>query len=443
MIELDKTILFLTCQASGLGGSFEVTGGESAGTLKPEIRPENIDKTKRCVFLKEIGLFTGPIKDKGETYLIIHGWQSASDESLIAKLAQQIRKVAKPNDRVLLLDWSEAAISSWSAYNGPWKELPNLIAGRNLTAGTWIRPVAEETTKKLRELGIDDNYAREHLHLVGHSLGTLVSEQIGSLYKQNNQHGIKSLIALDPPSETRGKYKIDGRNESLRPGQFQNASPFSRAFVGSQSLAGNQDFTKTAHESIQISFPSLFDLGAEHELVIEAFTTLISQNVFKKPGSNTSLFLLDNYGMGDFVRKNDGYTGVIYAKSGEKFQKFTYQNINGINTAIGTIGDDEINIGKVLSPSDYFDGGFGKDTYIVDVYTPPESGFTIFDPDDDSVIELTTPDEGSQIKVEVNGSKVTVYNTKRLFNGQFHFYFKGKATIRVNGIERLQINSER
>jgi pimeloyl-ACP methyl ester carboxylesterase len=444
----------------GVGGSFEVTGGKTSGTLKSgDLSLPETDKSKRCVFLKEV-YFVEPAQNTtvGETWIIIHGWNNDVENERISKLADAIRAAVPKNDRVLMLDWSEAAISM-NLYKKQ-SDFLNAASKKNLVAGTWIRPVAEETVKKLREIGVPDDYAKEHLHLVGHSLGSLVSEQIGSFYKQKNQHGIKSLIALDPPSELAGNYQIDGRNLSLRAGKFQNASPFSRAFVGAISFAGNQEFTKTAHESIKFDFGDSIDLGTEHGLVIDAFTKIISRPDFKKPGSNENLFTLGDL-QNDFIRKDEGYTGIIYVTKEIDFKSFEYTGKDSTRSILGTTGDDSIDIrintdktAPYLKDIFLYDGSFGRDAYKVPACN--QSNISIIDPDDNTIIDLDTssiPFENGKLlaSVEIDRSKIVFYGSKLGFYGSTLFnspkfrceiQFNGQGVVRAKGIGEWQIKSK-
>ncbi|MBW4683160.1 MAG: hypothetical protein KME19_24205 [Microcoleus vaginatus WJT46-NPBG5] len=263
-----------------------VQGGEIVGELIP-----NVDRNVRRVGFRVLA--NSP--EAKQTWVIIHGWNNSSLTDSIDSLAKSVA-AARPGDRVLALDWREVAYNALREDLGPIGTAYASAAGGNLRAATWIGAVAEFAVKTLKEVwGIDSEQALRSLNLIGHSLGSLVSAEIGRIYRDDtnragtklnltnpNAVGVRTITALDPPSEFRGKYDLDSRFVGEdRPESFRDVSEFSRAFVGSNSLAGNQDFSVTADESFQIDFGNraerLTDMGDEHGWVIETFTHLISE----------------------------------------------------------------------------------------------------------------------------------------------------------------------
>gem|GEM_PF-6452732 len=272
-----------------------------------------IDPGTRCIFFREIA---NPSSAR-RTWLVIHGWLNNSQSTEIKELAEAVAKTNR-NDRVLMLDWGEAA------YNGGGNPLGIAQLSRgNYYAATWIRPVAEEAVNYLKNhYKINDEQAGSQLNLIGHSLGSLMSAEIGALYDQ----GVNALIALDPASEidindaipgfNLGGYDVDGRTPAYslngilqirslnqgavdRPRCFSNLTStnaikiadcnagrriarFSRAFVGKTSFAGNQSLAATADESFQIDFGERSDspsssntIAREHGQVVKAFISRI------------------------------------------------------------------------------------------------------------------------------------------------------------------------
>ena len=133
----------------------------------------------------------------------------------------------------------------------------------NFRAATWINPVAEFAVEALNDYyGIDSLAASQSLNLVGHSLGSLVSSEIGRLYRDGltvenetvvtgNNEGARTITALDPPSARNGDdnpfavdpikdvYDVDGRIEGIQASQtYADTSVFSRAFVGEKKRCG-------------------------------------------------------------------------------------------------------------------------------------------------------------------------------------------------------------
>ena len=115
------------------------------------------------------------------------------------------------NDRVLALDWEEAAVNR-SGVNTIFEELnktANLADVANGRAATWITPVAEFAVRTLQEqYGLDANKTRERLNLVGHSLGTYVSDEIGRIYRDGG-----TLIDPFPATPETANTDIVGRSE--------------------------------------------------------------------------------------------------------------------------------------------------------------------------------------------------------------------------------------
>jgi pimeloyl-ACP methyl ester carboxylesterase len=209
-----------------------------SGNLKKNAEGKDIDRNTRCVFFKNVTPISSSeigvgarlrIKPK-KTWLIIHGWQNNSESAEIKALALEVAK-QKPEDRVLMLDWGEAAINDGNSNPGvpltDWR-LSNANLGVYYAAA-WIRPIAEAVVDKLQnEYGLTKKEANQNLNVIGHSLGTLMASEIGAVYAGLDSHGqretgglpINSIIALDPASELStngslfinlGGYDVDGR----------------------------------------------------------------------------------------------------------------------------------------------------------------------------------------------------------------------------------------
>ena len=275
-------------------------------------------KNQREVSLKRFpsSLTSTPINstDPTKTWVIIHGLNDNPDDKSdsdgdFSDIAKAL--TTKTKDNVFLLDWRQAAAGGIVDKKD---NAPNaLMRLGNYTGAKWIRPVAEFAVKKLKEFGIDAEYASKNLNLVGHSLGSLLSNEIARIYKNGftdkndgketkaNGIGVNSILALDPPSQTNLSsfsafvpgigYDIDGKTaeadfvdpvQGIYLPKFREVSNFSRAFVGSKSLAGNQLFAEQAHESFQMDFGARFgrgggDTGEEHVWVVQTLKQIIDQ----------------------------------------------------------------------------------------------------------------------------------------------------------------------
>jgi len=285
---------------------------------------DNLSKKSRNVNLQFVPESSTKAK---QTWLVIHGLNVdandnpnyAGDFSDLGKAVAQ----ANPDDRVLLLDWKEAAAAG-KLNDKEFDPLGTLALQRlgNYTAAKWIRPVAEWVVEKLKEeFKVDAEYASKNLNLIGHSLGSLLSNEIARVWQEKQTAdkkgidpngkgiGVNTIFALDPPSQLNisglalGQpgfgYDVDGRtavmdfvspdsaSQQIYLPNFKEVSNFSRAFVGKNSLSGNQIFAAQADESFQMSFndqiqtPFIGDIprldAKEHQWVIEAFKNLIIQ----------------------------------------------------------------------------------------------------------------------------------------------------------------------
>ncbi len=333
----------------GTGTTPNITNISEKGPRK--IRPD-----LRCNYLQDID---NPISPK-RIWLVIHGWDNnVDDDSSATPKVVKALKIKYPNDRVLALDWSEAA-SNQGAFGSKVRGV--------YYAATWIRPVAEATVQQLREkYGIDDLSAVNNLNIIGHSLGSIMSAEIGSLYSS----GVRSITALDPASEIilkrdilseLGGYDVDGRtpaykeasllrkglsmissglisgrdlvrgnidrpkcfgtsnNSAIQSSGCDSSRPvaqFSRAFVGKSSISGNQGLAASADESYQIDFgagskkprdvvDALIKSFEEHGDVVTVFTNMISNNKFG------GLLGVDDLNLHpEIIRGGDGHSGII------------------------------------------------------------------------------------------------------------------------------------
>lgn len=316
---------------------------------------KKIDTETRCIFFKDVNPSPAQTDKPRQTWVVIHGWDDDSQSDDMKKIAQQIA-ARNPGDRVLLLDWSEASRNAGDDGANP-LGLNEKIGRGNYYAATWIAPVAEVVVKELKtKYGISGAEAEESLNLVGHSLGSILSAQIGKEFKnqgEGNQFGVSSIFALDPASEINvngplasvigglGGYDVDGRTPAYiykgkpsvygvtvspfetrelvpeqrqAPERFDNAAKFSRAFVGIRSFAGNKDLASSADETFQVDFGSIADRGDEHKRIPKVFANLVD------PSKNFFGDLLDinnNQPLAD-IEKNkyaDGGEGIIGVNS--------------------------------------------------------------------------------------------------------------------------------
>lgn len=393
-----------TLPPNPLEGTLPVSGFVTGGSEEGVLFNQQVENNPS---LRKVGFLEVNNPDEAEqTWLIIHGWNDAP-EGKIADVAQEIANT-KPGDRVLLLDWREAAYNNSESLG-----IQFGVPGRgNFRAATWISPVAEFAVKALNQFyGIDTQEASQSLNLIGHSLGSLVNAEMGRIYRDGltlennnflsgNTQGARTITALDPPSaRNRDRnplfndpdediYDVDGRIEGIQaPEKFADVSVFSRSFVGEKSIAGNPELAVTADEAFQMDFGTISefatDFGSEHGRVVRAFTNIVNQ-----PGLIGDLLgiraydSIDELPIEDFdklrIRREDNgaYHGIIdvnkdneaalligKAKTGNKddivIGSFVNQEINGAEF-LGFGGD-----GRYTGDgNDLFFGESGNDTLI-------------------------------------------------------------------------------
>lgn len=303
---------------------------------------------------------------QGQVWVIIHGW--TKDITPFTNLAGTVA-AAKPGDTVLTLDWTSIA-------GTPLKDLPGLAARDNTDAATWINSIAKWAVNKLKDLGVKG----ESLNLIGQSLGAFVCSEIGYVFKKANNFGVNQIIALDPASaiNTAGGYDLDNQTPGGQgPKRFDEVSKFSRAFLGTNSSAGNAEIASWAHESILMDFDTFIDAGQEHAGVVETFKRFIDPNQLQLAAN---LFTLDDNRVHDEFRQNfyhsgggsfftpDGrFEGVISATLPNQYKFFiavkkdTSLSVPD-HVVYGTMGDDQLL--QSLNPlSPYFRYIDGNNTF--------------------------------------------------------------------------------
>ena len=345
-----------------------ITGGKEGGKLLDSVE----DPEFRDIGFKEIQT---PVGEGGQTWVIIHGWNSDPDADNIAYLIEKVAQKADSSDRILALDWREAS------NNG------NFISGGNGIAATWIAPTAEFVVQTLeQQYGIDSVSASQDLNLIGHSLGSLVSSEIGQIYKNGanragepiieaNSKGVATITALDPAAETNLRpdlifkeesgYDVDGRVEGRQtPADFNDSAVFSRSFIGRRSVSGNPLFADSADEAYELDFGNLIDnpfdsVNSEHGRVVKTFANLID-----RPGKIGELLGYDSYQSLDTLPVLD-FQDLNLTR---RLRSRTYQGIINVDntnqptllTADSAVNDNgKIIIGEYLP--DIIDGGIGDD----------------------------------------------------------------------------------
>lgn len=227
-----------------------------------ETRPVNIRVTGNSSFQNITDI---------ETWIVVHGHTNSPDTPTISALEEAIAGLGY---QVLVLDWSSPANNS--------------VIRPDLSA-RWIHEVANFAVGALRDIwGI----ASSNINLIGHSLGSYVSSEIGSLFE-----GVNRIFALDPAaSSSLGGYDINGLQQGFQEiSEFDDVSNFARAFWGSGNPItggeglGSERYAHSADESFRIDFTSSNNAIDNHGNIVKLFTYMIGDST----NPISSLFHLD------------------------------------------------------------------------------------------------------------------------------------------------------
>lgn len=206
-----------------------------------------------------------------------------------------------------------------------------------VNAATWVTPTAEFAVNALRsEYGVDDNYAKNQLNLVGHSLGPYVASEMGRLFRDSNGTGVRTITALDTGAEFTApddRFNLDGRidgdgRRELTP--FRDVSAFSRSFYGESSLLGSERNSLTADEAYQMDFSVRNEDGGrreEHFRVIRAFRNLASE-----PGLIGDLLGIPAYSDTDNSLPVDDFEEIIGGRDRGKNSSVGFEGIIDVNS---------------------------------------------------------------------------------------------------------------
>jgi pimeloyl-ACP methyl ester carboxylesterase len=217
----------------------------------------------------------------------------------IAKNLKAEKKAQGKDVIILLLDWSNIAAG----------ETPGLGSnGDLLKASSFINSTANAVFDRLNTWGLKD---ATKVNMIGHSLGTYMSNEIGRTYFEATNKKIKSMVLLDPASDwgtkdilnSEGvlrnilnpqnnfeismpvkftKNRIGIKNPSLYVKKFTDFAEHSISFGGRLSIAGNEGLMLSANESYWMSYDNNdMPAAAIHTYVNSTFLAINSDNKLK------------------------------------------------------------------------------------------------------------------------------------------------------------------
>lgn len=176
------------------------------------------------------------------TWLLIHGWHGASTQPAVLDFATNLARL-RPDDAILLMDWSQIAGSSGEDPFSP---------------AAAIRPLADWTAAALAQLEVRGI----NLNIVGHSFGAYIADEIA----QRIPGGVNSLVALDPSANVAPVQFDPIKNGEIN---FRRDSRLSWSIHA--SAFGSESTPTTAHEAF------LLDTGTNAPAVSSDLFTLLKE----------------------------------------------------------------------------------------------------------------------------------------------------------------------
>jgi pimeloyl-ACP methyl ester carboxylesterase len=231
---------------SSTGGYVLVVSPGLAGTAK-----RDGDSTDYPIDILSIdGKAIDPAK---RTWIVTHGWTSSRAASYIAATASNLA-LRYPQDQVLTLDWSAAAVSSSQILDA--------------AAEDAIKNVGIFAADALLQRG----FTGDKLNLVGHSWGSYVSDELA----ERIPGGVNTIVVLDPGEDhlLNNFYDPHAANEV----NFAQHSMFSWAFYSADltgwlglllANAGDEVTPTTADEAIVVQ-------GTTHNDIVFMFAAFIA-----------------------------------------------------------------------------------------------------------------------------------------------------------------------
>jgi murein DD-endopeptidase MepM/ murein hydrolase activator NlpD len=237
-----------------------------------------------------------------EVWLISHGMLDKGDSDAMVNIADSLHQnlESKGIPHVIInIDW-RAAADAGSILRDPHK------------TDQWIRPTSERLYSRLKDWGLEDP---SKVNLVGHSMGTMVINEIARQYNLETGQSVDRMYYLDPPNyyptAEKKEFRVDDRfGNSNSQGSSNDAiykeshgyTVHARGFIqraytgvtneGRDGLCGNTKLAKTAKEYLDFGFHDILNDASAgcpaHGSPNYAFGDMIRQRGF---GNNSLLDL--------------------------------------------------------------------------------------------------------------------------------------------------------
>jgi hypothetical protein len=207
-----------------------------------------------------------------QVWIVVHGFRdSFEQDGMFNSICKSIVK-KYPDDLVIGVCWKDLAIGA--------SVIKSLDVHR---AATWTGPISKGVFKKLQLWGVDNG---SNLHLIGHSLGSILVTEIARECLEKTQTKVEELIAIEVPSETLAPLYRNGESDryitqlnprTTRIDSLQLVSVKSLSVVAFGSIATNIDFARTANQIELVTFKHPLSFIKGHHWVVEYFANNINK----------------------------------------------------------------------------------------------------------------------------------------------------------------------
>jgi pimeloyl-ACP methyl ester carboxylesterase len=191
------------------------------------------------------------IVGRRETWIVIHGTDSSTDDPPIQRLATAVDAMSS-RDQVLVVDWRDLASFTRDAQ----------VRTANAEAA------AAEVVGLIRDVGLP----AERINLIGYSLGAFVADRVAIGLRRSG--GVNRIVALDPAAP---RSALNKRGHTVaEPMYLSSYSAYAIAFHGvdihSPFLAAT-----SADDTVRVDNVGSSD-DERHAGVLDVFTTMVERN---------------------------------------------------------------------------------------------------------------------------------------------------------------------
>jgi thioesterase domain-containing protein len=205
------------------------------------------------------------IVGRRDTWIVIHGTDSSTDDPPIRKLADAVDG-ASSRDQVLVVDWRDLAYFTRDAQ----------LRTANAEAA------AAGVVERIRDVGLP----AARINLIGYSLGAFVADRVAM--ELHDAGGVNRIVALDPASP---RSALNKRGHTVaEPMYLANDSAYAIAFHGVNVHSPFAAAT-SADDTVRVDNVGATD-DQRHAGVLDVFTTMAERNNRKSADGVSRVFSL-------------------------------------------------------------------------------------------------------------------------------------------------------